>query len=708
MDNLSYIDLCLFEVNQDYIPNHIFYKHVDLHDVKGISFEGCTFTNSGTEGISNYCQGIASYASDFKANFYCTQAVSPCPDSIRGSFSGFYRAIGAYGSISSYKTFQVIGNNFQNNHTGVYVAGVNDNVIVDNHFEIGLSSYDMDDCEGTPNGFGVDMQGATGFAIEDNYLTKNSIAPDGKYVGVRISNTESGYDEVYRNSFENLSYANLAENKNWHLNNIWEGLAYYCNDNTSNWADFWVEPDDEPGWTSGIQARQGDDFHAAGNTFSSSADWHFYNGGDFEVGYYYNMNSQSEIPDDDKLHHVTDEARDVENTCPDHYGGGGIELSQSDRQQKEIEYSDNLNDYTGVEYQYNLLIDGGDTEAELNDIQTAQPDDMWDLRAQLLGDSPHLSLEVLMETSDRTDVFPDEVLLDILSANPDELKKDTLIRYLENKEDPLPDYMIEILEQVAQGITYKTVLQNQLAMYNRGKSKASYDIIRSILADTIINMTDLRNWLDNIGGKRADEQIIATYLSEENYTDAMALANIMPVLYSYNGNDSIEHLYYLDLLNVKINMQQQGRNIFQLDSIEKSTLLTISDNSQSTAGAEARAMLEYAFGYNYCDCPSIGDSSAFKSRGVSLNTFKQLEGISITAEPNPARTWAVMKYSISGDDSKGLIRINDISGKNIQIFNVQKAKGQIVWDTRSIKPGVYFYTFETRGMTKSGKIVISK
>ncbi|PIY33127.1 MAG: hypothetical protein COZ08_05745, partial [Bacteroidetes bacterium CG_4_10_14_3_um_filter_42_6] len=104
---------------------------------------------------------------------------------------------------------------------------------------------------------------------------------------------------------------------------------------------------------------------------------------------------------------------------------------------------------------YDSYIDGGYTEGELLDILTAQPDDMWELRAQLLGDSPHLSLEVLKEAADKTDVFTESALFDILAANPDELKKDTLISYLENKEEPLPDYMIDLLKQLAGGTTYK-------------------------------------------------------------------------------------------------------------------------------------------------------------------------------------------------------------------------------------------------------------
>ncbi|MBK7031451.1 MAG: hypothetical protein IPH45_20660 [Bacteroidales bacterium] len=76
---------------------------------------------------------------------------------------------------------------------------------------------------------------------------------------------------------------------------------------------------------------------------------------------------------------------------------------------------------------------------------------MWALRAELLGVSPHLSEEVLRKVADKTDIFTEAVIFDILAANPDELKKEELFQYLENKENPLPTYMIGYFTPGCQG-----------------------------------------------------------------------------------------------------------------------------------------------------------------------------------------------------------------------------------------------------------------
>jgi hypothetical protein len=37
-------------------------------------------------------------------------------------------------------------------------------------------------------------------------------------------------------------------------------------------------------------------------------------------------------------------------------------------------------------------------------VETALPNDMWELRSKLLGDSPHLTKEVLTKAADKTDM----------------------------------------------------------------------------------------------------------------------------------------------------------------------------------------------------------------------------------------------------------------------------------------------------------------
>jgi len=597
-------------------------------------------------------------------------------------------------------TFSVNRADFINNAYGVRTTDMNNASVLFSDFEVG----NYNGC-----GTGIYTDQVTGFAFEENEFNKYAGGPVSNYFGIAINNS-AAVNEVYKNSFNGLSYANFSDGINWNLTYINEGLAYYCNNNSNNFADFFVA-DYDIHHHSGIQSNQGDENYVAANTFTTSgATWHFYNGGEYQVNYYTDPNNTIATPE--YIWNVKLMFTEAENTCPSHYGGGSslnLVLTSQQKISAEQVYLDNLTDYNSTKALYDSYIDGGNTAEVKLDIQTSQPGDMWALRAQLLGDSPHLSLEVLKAAADKTDVLTESALFDILAANPDELKRDTLISYLENKEEPLPDYMIDLLKQLAGGTTYKTALQQQMAGYKHTYSRAAHDIIRGILNDTVTDNNELRNWLDNLGGITSDRQIISSYVSEGNFNDAFTLANMLPSLYDLKGNDSIEHLYYIDMLSMHQTLYQQGRNTFQLDSAEKADISYIANNSKGIAGAQAKSILEAVYNEYCAVCPDVEGSAGYKSATtINPDVLGKIYGLDVQVKPNPANQWAEFYYTLPDKVTTGSITIRNTSGSIIEVIEVSGKQGQKLWDTRNIASGTYLYTINSAGYSKTGKVVVSK
>ncbi len=722
--NRSYFTNVLFEVNDNFKLQQIWDKsHILLYGVSGVVFNGCTFTNATqttNKGTGIYCApGPGKWLGcGFKALSICSYPISPCPEGALDCcrFENLEKGIVAINT--GIYTINVENAIFTNNSYGIKMTNVNNASILFSEFELGQASEkELENCGSKATAFGIFMDNCTGFAIEENHFTKAQGAPTGTFTGIYIAETQAA-DQVYKNYFDGLSYGNYAVGKNWKQTYTWQGLAYYCNENTGNWKDFNIIKNSQVPPIGGIQNPIGSTQMTAGNTFSEFAVSNFYNMGDYWISYYYYApspgNTNTPYFPDAVYRIYRYEVVGVQNQCLSHYSGGGggsereLVLTPDQKQQTEFEFVSNLSDYNNVNDLYENLKDGGNTSATVDDIEAAWPQDMWELRSELLGKSPHLSMEVLKTAADKTEVLPESVIFDIMAANPDELKKDELIKYLEDKENPLPSYMIDILKQVAAGTTYKTVLMQQMANYNQTKTRAGNDIIRSLLNDTILNYTELRNWFDNIGGKRADEQIIASYMSEGNFDDAISLANIMPSLYNYSGNELTEHNYFTYMLNLQKNLAQQVRTIFELDSTEVANLEFIAENSKGTAGAQAKGILEFAYGHHYCNCVE-GDTSGYKnSENFNYNAFSKVFGTELEVKPNPAGEWTTFNYSFPTFNSDGVIKISDVAGKLIESFTVSGKNGQKLWDTRKINSGVYFYNFEANGFSKSGKIIISK
>ena len=379
-------------------------------------------------------------------------------------------------------------------------------------------------------------------------------------------------------------------------------------------------------------------------------------------------------------------------------------LNESQKLQRELDFATNLSDYNNVKLLFDNLKDGGNTDGLKMEVTSSWPEDMWELRAKLLGDSPHLSEEVLKAAADKTDVLPESVLFEILSANPDELRKESLIEYLENKEQPLPEYMISILKQLAGGITYKTLLMQDIAKYEGEKTKAANGLIRSCLNDTYIDLEYLRNCYDNLKTLNADYEIVASYLTEKNYSAATAMLDIIPAVRNLEGIDFLEFTEYKEYMMWQIKFMQQGGDVTSLDDATINMLLETAESGTGRASLMARAMLEYGQGYHFDKCLPEDDQASYK-RG-KINTIAYDNGLSITANPNPANTWVAFDYRLPVIANGAILLVTDIQGRLVVSFRINGVEGQQIWDTRQIESGVYVYTLKAGGISKQGKLVI--
>ncbi len=704
------VNNCVFEITNAYIPDQTFYKHVDLADIKGFSFNGSDFTLApNVTGVSEWNQAIAAYSAGFSVQATCASPTQPCSTYDKCKFSGFRYGIYASHEGFSINTFTVNRAEFENNIYGVSVLGIKNESILNSDFKVG---YNITAGCPSVSGYGIYLNNSTGFAIEDNTFTKMPNAPVANYTGIHVINSE-GVDDIYKNSFSNLSFGNSAFMKNYDQYANF-GLEYLCNTNQGNWADFYVPLDLSMG--NGIQSFQGSILTSSGNTFSQTDNrWHFYNGGGYGITYYYNGNSPyNPDPNNDnyELFNVSKSISNTANQCLSHYGGNGsigsILLNAQDKLLRENQYAYNLVNYNNVKTLHDQLRDGGSTQERLSDIATAQPQDMWALRAELLGVSPHLSEEVLRKVAAKTDVFTESVIFDILAANPDELKKEELLQYLENKENPLPAYMIDILRQVAAGETYRTVLEKQMSMYRKEMTRAANDMIRSYLNDTVTDYNALRGWLDNLGGIEADKQIIATYVQEGNYPQASALANMLPSLYNLTSEALTEHERYMTMLYLYLTLQSENRHLDQLTTNEKALLEDYANNSSGSSGVAAKGILATYYNAQFVDCMQSIEPASLKKGTVSTEDMAKVYGMEISVKPNPASDWAAFDYILPDWDVTATLQITDMTGKIIETFTLTGKQGQKLWDTRPIKAGVYLYTMKAGIKSLSSKITIIK
>lgn len=710
---------CEFVVDDDYLggEDNVFYTHINLDHVRGFKFRACDFSlETSSDNISHRANGIAGKEAGFSVIGICNNSTEyPCTLFKPSTFSGFFAAINAVSNGSkSAPAITVNHSDFSNNDFGVYMRKLSNSTIVFCNFDV--KRQDDWSC-----GAGIFSDDVFNFIIEENTLKKENDF-NGDAYGIIIKNSR-GQNQIYRNTLNNLYCGNLAQGINTVQGNSlnYLGLEYRCNTNRGNDIDFYVLK--ENGVVSGIQSLQGSSTAAAGNTFSRNG-YHFYNGGDHTVSYYYDCthafnNETPLIYNDNKFVPIPTKQSDG---CPSNYLGEdepvSFVLPPIERQQRERDYREAYTAYNSLKAVYDSRVDGGNTSRMLSDIASASSSDMWTLRSRLLGASPYLSGDVLLATSDRDDVFNESVLFEILMSNPDELKNDTLMNHLRFKDNPLPQYMTDILSRLAVDTTatLKTLMQNTMSELRSKYSRAAGDIVRSLVNDTVLNIGELRGWLGNMEDIHADRDIIATYIDEGNFTDALALANMLPTLYGLTGANLAEHNDYVDLLELYRDIYSDGRNTMQLNESETAMVEHIADYGSGYSQIMAQAVLGETDWKDYLDnvfeCPTVtlprnsGSQtygSYFDDGDISLAV-----GMNFTVSPNPATTWVSVDYILPNDATKASLDVVNSFSEKVMSVEVSNNSGQEVLDLRNLATGVYILILRCGEYVQMNKLIVTQ
>lgn len=156
-DYNSWFDNCIFEINKDYIGNEMFYKHIDLYEVRGLKFFGCQFLQTvKNENTSEFSVGIEANDSDF--------IVKNSRDGKNKSvFKGFHRGIAAnsvnYNTTNEPKVFNAT---FTDNNIGIELKNSQKALVMSCDFFIDKSIYRND---------GIYIDGLTNIVIKHNTFT---------------------------------------------------------------------------------------------------------------------------------------------------------------------------------------------------------------------------------------------------------------------------------------------------------------------------------------------------------------------------------------------------------------------------------------------------------------------------------------------------------------------------------------------------------
>ncbi|MBI9038855.1 MAG: T9SS type A sorting domain-containing protein, partial [Bacteroidales bacterium] len=708
---------CEFTSNASYLGSENPDYFIKMISVNGIEIEGCIFENSTED--SDFGGGIYSLNSHFTINHGCISGDIPCTEWQNSKFTNLQ--YGIYATALNPNRFVDIRNTeFELNYRGLFISGMANARVTSNNFIINEQYQEY-------GGYGMYLDNSTSYWVEDNDFLHidNPLLSGETGVGLIIHNSGTDPNEVYLNSFTNLEMGILAQEQN---RGERDGLQICCNDFDNCLADMAVVytiPNDP----TGIAASQGSSGSSpedmAGNLFyipspTPNRDFDDINNEGNHITYYYPSNTITERvePIDYTENTVTLVPKYVlpddwsyENGCPptEEPGGGssgmdGLRGLMTETEQK-IDSTENL---------LSLLVDGGNTESLQTEVDNSIPPQTMQVYNELMNKSPYLSDTVVSAAIEKEDVLPDVMIRDIMVANPNTAKSGELITKLDERWNPLPDYMKAQILQGRSIVSIREETEAKLAAFKLEKAKTFNALARYYLNDTInpsASLDSLTSFYMSEANINAKYKLAFLYLDNGNINAGQNVISDIPTQFNLDNTQQAEYQKMAAFYNLLRGLVLQDKSILDVDSLQTAELLNIEESQLGSASVYARNILLALNEIEYEETILVPDllksTEALADYEELLGKAEDAHGY-IKIQPNPAKDYITIQYEMN-NEGNAEIAINDMSGILKYSKKLQNMNDQIVVDTRNWKSGVYITTLKLNGkLIKSEKFTLIK
>lgn len=708
--NLSWFENCTFENNEEHLdPDHAQYM-VKMLQNTGAAFYGCNFINNIPASLIKK-HGIYAYSSKFTVAGSCSnQLISPCPEGsiVYSSFSNFDYGVYALFATNGWKVERT---NFTNNNCGIYTSSGQAAKMLKNNFMI-PSNQD-------PDPRGAYFNNSSGFHIEGNSFTCSAVTHADE-VGLYLRNTGPTQNYVYNNAFTNLFRGSVADGENRHATAS-TGLCYKCNDFSNNAYDIDIVRDDLVPLTStyGINRNQGitssnnpstnKDTLAASNTFSTTPYQYNIHNTNNPSNYYF---QESKVPAYAKImpnpvlginryqnNSTTYNKPLVCKSWINSGGGIGQELAAKSLASSNAETAD---------LQLINTVDGGSTTNLTFDITGSTPPEALTLREELLQKSPYLSDTVMKSAIGQENVLPNAMVRDILTENPQAAKSEEIMSMLDNRWEPMPDYMKEEIE------TGKTIIggREQLEAIRDGwlqqESFLTNRIISTYLGDTVNPnaINELKAFLQNENTIQSGFVLADICLQRGDYGVSNQAINTIQTNFTLSQFESQQAADYLALNTILAGLHADTIELSSVDSVRAIPLFTLYQSGENNATAFARDILIASGLLSYQEPINLGNNE--KAAIAQLPNIKSANTVKNSSEqlsifPNPATTYTIIEYTLPANSSNSSVSIYNTHGVVVWQQEIKRAKDQVIIDLSNYTSGSYIVSLQLGNQTVASK-----
>jgi hypothetical protein len=695
--------------------------HLFTDRVRDLDIRACTFANTqpGITTSTALGQGITSINSTLTVRPGCPNGADDCPGEtlVRNSFTNLDHGIELFDTgTGSYATIHQ--SDFTNNIAGIYANGMTGFAVTENLFTVGDNGVELvgevdDEFENKHRAlFSTESYG---FIIRDNILVQASTGVAQPLVGTEgivVGYTRDHNDVVLRNSASGLERAFVGEGISADVSNSYTGrivgLQFHCNESDHNAVNFLSRRVASAFSAEQIQHSiryfQGDR-RPADNRFdrwpvSTPDRWDFNVDTETPLDYFYREPITSGQQPFEPLSFTTVPPRLLPNALPNLVGSicndrptyNLDQLANMDPDGLMEDLEEELQGaklaYGNVRFIHQQLVDGGDHDEVVHEISSTWPNEAWQLRQYLLDLSPFLSTESLKNAVNKP-YFPMAMKAEVCIANPDATKKEGFTKWLLTEAlEPMPEYLVQLIEQSWDTRTFRTDMELELAEHHATLSYMANEMRYVELRQAQPSAAVVRGTWQQVRTTAARYAEANVWLGEGNYSAAYNVVSSIPQEHDLRSPEQLERLRMMDYITLLQNAANAGRAAHELTTAEVNQLKALSDGQYDRAANWISNLL--CVYYEHCRPPRTGgEVGGAKSQRTRSNGAADQMADEITIAPNPTQTWATVTYTLTKEATDGLIEVKDATGRPVLSERLAGKQGQVVLDTRLLAKGAY-------------------
>ncbi len=657
--------------------------YIKLYEIDELQIRSNKFINEVYQQYNERERGYGIYSNN--ATFRITQngqcLPPPCPFSTNSFENLNYGIYGISGVGSHVFIYNAV---FSNNIKAIFLNSIVDANVCNNTFTV----QNMDN-----QSYGMYLNNCTGYTIENNVF--NGIVHS-DCIGLYIHNSGQEPNIVYKNSFNNLKYACIADGVNRSEREPVVGLQYLCNTFSENSYDISVTN------KTGISEFQGSFTESAGNVFShtcETSESDFYNNG-LIINYFHGRGNSVTPLCYTSSNIVLRTGGD--NACLTHNKEEEPIIFQLSIIKQQIEQTETA---------LNSLVDGGNTEQLGFEVLTSMPNEAYDIRNELLSKSPYLSDTVMVSAINIENVLPSVMLKEVLVANPHSATSDRVITSLSERFNPLPDYMLSEIEEGKNILSSKKRIESLLSKKIVERQLLLNDIIQSYLKDsTGISIDSITTLLNNETSLESKYKLVSYYLFQNQVSQATQVFNSIPNNFTLSERELIDYEKFDSLFNIQFSLNLQNKTYFEMDSIQTLVIRSLALDTLSKAGIWAKNIVSMIDNVQFLEHFILPTINSFRKSHTSQSNPNSTENESFKIYPNPSKKYFIIEYNHKDINfTTATIRITNTTGIVVDNVIINQSQNQILYDTRQLQSGVYYcQLLSNEYVIKSVKLMIVK